>query len=358
VYRHKHINTLFRIGFYRLACFAVCLVGMPVLSGAQHIHYYICPADTFVYPKTSDGARYKINFGDGTIDSSYAPIKHIYAKTGNYVISIARTKIKTDSFTYHAHVGSLPSYSFTAKSLCSKVEFANFCPDTVIVNGGWEWDFGDGEFSTLKSPSHIYKSQGYYTVNLKYGTHSACNKIFSKLVAIVLPIDFGFSYHVNDNAALFHPRDSTAMHYHWDFGDKDTTDSIAPFHTYLTKGKYPVSLVTETKTGCVSYYLDTLSAGSTGIQPINANSNLFQAYPNPFSNTLVVHYELTHNRNVSLKLYDATGKLATTIVDEAEHAGRYDIEFHPADHGVKTGIYLLIAVFGEVYLSQRLVMQQ
>ncbi len=41
--------------------------------------------------------------------------------------------------------------------------FGNLCS----TGEEWEWQYGDGATSTLKSPSHIYKQPGTYTVTLK-----------------------------------------------------------------------------------------------------------------------------------------------------------------------------------------------
>ena len=43
------------------------------------------------------------------------------------------------------------------------VTFGNLCS----TGEEWEWQYGDGATSTLKSPSHIYKQPGTYTVTLK-----------------------------------------------------------------------------------------------------------------------------------------------------------------------------------------------
>jgi len=345
--------------YCRIAC-CVCVFGFATATlSAQNIHYFICSSDTFLYPLHSDGANYKIDFGDGGSDSSSQPIKHLYANNGNYTIIIIKSLLsKKDTIKYKAHVGSLPPLKFSSKPFCSRFEFKNACPDTVVVNGGWAWNFGDGSTSTYKSPSHIFKNAGTYKVTLEYGIKSPCNHRLSSSVTVKPALEIGFDSYVNGNSALFQPVDTAAVHYHWDFGDKDTTDSISPIHTYHANGKYPVSLITQASNGCTSYYADTLTASSAGIKTANANINVFNAYPNPFLNTLIIHYELKSKTNVNMYLYNALGQLAYTLSQGSQHFGRYDIEFHPAEHGIKPGMYVLIAYFGEVYLTQRLIMQQ
>lgn len=55
------------------------------------------------------------------------------------------------------------SYSPEAPKAGEVVKFSN------LSSGGeeWEWAFGDGSVSTLKSPSHTYKKPGTYRVSLK-----------------------------------------------------------------------------------------------------------------------------------------------------------------------------------------------
>lgn len=43
---------------------------------------------------------------------------------------------------------------------------------------------------------------------------------------------------------------------------------------------------------------------------------LSQNYPNSFSNTTTIEYILPKKAFVSLKIYNATGQLVTTLVDE------------------------------------------
>jgi len=344
---------------YRKAFLAIVFLAVAVPLHAQTIHYYICAADTFTYPDSYDGAYYKISFGDGQADSGSHIIKHIYVNPGTYPLKIQKTENgKTQTLNYLAHSGSLPALAFSPVPHCYQFDFQNSCPDSILLNGGWHWDFGDGTNSTEKSPTHLYQNDGHYSISLSYARKNACSLKSYKTVVISSSFTSGFDYHVNGNAAIFLPRDSTGMHYHWDFGDKDTTDSMVPVHTYKTPGKYPVALIMESKGGCVTYYRDTMSTDASGIHPITANANVFQAYPNPFRDEVIIHYELTGPRQVNLTLYDMAGRQLAILQDGLQYPGRYDIPVLPSRYGLKAGFYLVKAYFGEVYLTQKLVLQQ
>lgn len=51
--------------------------------------------------------------------------------------------------------------------------------DSTITDNIWEWSFGDGNFSNLKDPIHIYASGGVYSVKLKMT--NACGQVDSIL---------------------------------------------------------------------------------------------------------------------------------------------------------------------------------
>ncbi|SDD26539.1 PKD domain-containing protein [Niabella drilacis] len=48
--------------------------------------------------------------------------------------------------------------------------------------------------------------------------------------------------------------------YHWNFGDGDTSELVAPTHVYKTKGKYLVTLTARSKTGYTDTFTDTVWA--------------------------------------------------------------------------------------------------
>ncbi|APF18504.1 peptidase S8 and S53 subtilisin kexin sedolisin [Caldithrix abyssi DSM 13497] len=63
-------------------------------------------------------------------------------------------------------------------------------------------------------------------------------------------------------------------------------------------------------------------------------------YPNPFNPQTTIAYQLAENDYVSIRVYDITGRLVSTLVDETQKAGYYKILFD-ARH-LSSGIYFYV----------------
>lgn len=73
---------------------------------------------------------------------------------------------------------------------------------------------------------------------------------------------------------------------------------------------------------------------------------LDQNYPNPFNNQTTLEYALTGTSDVQLEVYNTTGQLISTLVDEVQTEGRYEVFFNAS--GLASGLYLYrIVVDGE-----------
>ena len=56
---------------------------------------------------------------------------------------------------------------FTALPRTGDAPLTVLFTDTSSIGAtGWQWDFGDGETSTLQNPTHFYKCPGTYDVSL------------------------------------------------------------------------------------------------------------------------------------------------------------------------------------------------
>jgi hypothetical protein len=80
---------------------------------------------------------------------------------------------------------------------------------------------------------------------------------------------------------------------------------------------------------------------------------LQQNYPNPFNPLTNIQYSLSQNANVKLNIYDITGKLIKTLVNENEFAGRYWVQF---DSGhLSSGVYFYTMIANNFKESKKMV---
>jgi len=81
--------------------------------------------------------------------------------------------------------------------------------------------------------------------------------------------------------------------------------------------------------------------------------------PNPFTSSLnpSIFYSLPFAGNVSLKLYDITGKLVSTLVDGFHPAGSYRYSLLTTHHSLASGIYLLTYEAGDYRATEKLTIE-
>lgn len=65
---------------------------------------------------------------------------------------------------------------------------------------------------------------------------------------------------------------------------------------------------------------------------------LYNNYPNPFNPSTQIRYDIPNSALVTLSVFDLSGKLVKTIVNEVKTAGSYSVEFDAT--GLSSGIYL------------------
>jgi hypothetical protein len=80
----------------------------------------------------------------------------------------------------------------------------------------------------------------------------------------------------------------------------------------------------------------------TGMKITGANDIAgLQIYPNPFSASTTLEYNLKKESDVQISLTDITGKQTGIIADEKQHTGNYHFEINADKFNIKPGIYLL-----------------
>lgn len=94
------------------------------------------------------------------------------------------------------------------------------------------------------------------------------------------------------------------------------------------------------------------------IAPLPRVYRLSQLYPNPAKQQVVMNYQLSERCRVSLRIYDITGKLVKTLVDEEKEAGYYRAVWDIRNNIGKeqpNAIYLCRLEAGEFKITKKLI---
>lgn len=203
-----------------------------------------------------------------------------YFEAGKYFFTIElkddgcpRPQISTKTYIIEV----LPRYikvDFNENPRCEgqevKFKDVSFSYDAVLTGNlnKWEWFFGDGTFSNIQHPSHIFTKAGKYPVKLVVSSDKGYKDSLTKVVEIcgVPAFDFKGVEMCSYNSVFedFTPelKDCEVLKRGWDFGD-GTSDTIyhydceprLAYHNYgALPGNLPkefeVRLTTITFSGC------------------------------------------------------------------------------------------------------------
>jgi len=99
--------------------------------------------------------------------------------------------------------------------------------------------------------------------------------------------------------------------------------------------------------GIIDVGLAVYNEGGVVLNPVDPNSGygyqLMQNYPNPFNLETEFIYQVPITENISLKIYDISGRLVRTLANERKEAGSYTVRWNGKDnrgHVVPSGLYL------------------
>jgi len=104
------------------------------------------------------------------------------------------------------------------------------------------------------------------------------------------------------------------------------------------------------------FYCLINSAGEIN-PPINP-PKLAQNYPNPFNQDTKIEYSIQTTTDVQLRIFDSSGNLITTIVNETKKPGEYIVEWDGQDENgilVKSGTYFYQLQTKEFISSKKMI---
>ncbi|MCF7833377.1 MAG: T9SS type A sorting domain-containing protein [Candidatus Marinimicrobia bacterium] len=92
----------------------------------------------------------------------------------------------------------------------------------------------------------------------------------------------------------------------------------------------------------------------TQIADIPQDYRLHQNYANPFNPATTISYDLPQASNVTLSIYDITGRLIQTLVDQQQGSGQYSIRWD-ASH-LSSGVYIYRLQAGDFAQSKKMLL--
>jgi Zn-dependent metalloprotease len=139
------------------------------------------------------------NFGDGNTSTAQNP-SHTYAAAGTYSVTLTVTdndgatdSISKDVTVTAPNVPPTADFTFTTDGLTANFTDTSTDSDGTIV--AWDWNFGDGNTSTVQNPSHTYASGGTYSVTLTVTDNDGATDSVTKDVTVTETV---IEIYVND----------------------------------------------------------------------------------------------------------------------------------------------------------------
>jgi len=239
------------------------------------------------------------DFGDGSFSEEVNP-SHLYTMEKDYQVVLKANGLSgSDVASEIIHICEMPTASFTF-DLSPWGHLVTF--DQSIKAKTYQWDFGDGTFSTEASPEHYYLQDGTYSI-LLIVYRGECTDTASAAVDVCIYPKADFYYEINGIEFSFFNTSVKADSLYWDFGDGFGSNLPNPVHSFNLTGEYNVLLRTFNECGQDSVTHMAYAA----VEELEKDSRI-TIYPVPASDKLYILPELT-SHEMTVTLYDPSGTI-------------------------------------------------
>ncbi len=184
--------------------------------------------------------------------NGFGPYKVILQNTATIDMSVTNGACTVTADPVTIQVTPQPHASFVPKPDAGCINTTvNFDNESSSADS-YTWTFGDGSTSTDASPSHVYATEGNYTVTLAASNSNTCfnTLTLTDVIHISAPPVLEFSSIPDSNTEVI-LRDATftftnlssgADKYLWNFGDGGTSQDASPTYKYMHTGDFTVTL--------------------------------------------------------------------------------------------------------------------
>ncbi len=203
---------------------------------------------------STDATAWFWDFGDGTNSTLQNP-GHLYNATGQFTVTLTPSNAggSGDPLAKPDYITVLvqpPEADFTAAPLTGdKPLDVQFNDASSGDPTSWNWNFGDGNTSTLQNPLHTYMTVGVYNVTME-AINAGGNSIKEKdnYINVTQPRPVaGFAVNRTSGTVPFDvtfidesTNDPTG--WAWNFGDGNTSTLQNPVYHYAAAGNFTVTM--------------------------------------------------------------------------------------------------------------------
>ncbi|WP_462243972.1 gliding motility-associated C-terminal domain-containing protein [Ferruginibacter sp.] len=309
------------------------LINIGTINAAFTSASTICVNAPLVITNTSAPAPVAVtwNFGDATTSTQINPVK-TYSTSGIYQIQlIADFGGCFDTAYKTVTVFNKPVANFTAPNTAAcqaplAVSFNNLSTGAIT----YDWNFGDGNTSTLANPTHAYTTTGTFDVTLIVTNRDGCSDTLRRTGFIkILPPDATINnLPVSACAPLTWTFSSTVntvdpvVSYQWDFGDGNTSTLANPTHTFAA-GTYAIQLIITTAGGCT----DTVNVNPGIIASVKPTPNFIATPTDVCAHLPVTFTDLSTGTVTNWLWYFGDGSTSTeqNPIHIYEDTGYFDV---------------------------------
>lgn len=259
-------------------------VSFPIADFSYFGNFSCAPMIVEFTDLSSDATSLIWDFGDGAI-STIANPNHVYNVPGYFDVSLTAmdsigcTHTKTMPNAVFVP-GPIADFTASQTTICDSgiVQFTDMSSSAV----SWSWTFGDGNFSNIQNPNHMFGTHGWYTVALIVQDSMGCttSAIMDTMITVLESPKAFFTVSDTLGCSPFTMTltDQTlgADSWLWDMGDGSQFSSTPSSHLFTDSGSYNVLLVVAIEGACFDTFAVSIHVMEFADASIDSVSDLCQ----------------------------------------------------------------------------------
>ena len=252
--------------------------------------------------------QYTWNFGVGNNVISNNLIRYFsYNYAGNYTVKLIALSSNfcadtANQFVIVADKATAINFTINKTAQCLSNNNFIFTNQSTPNNSSlkYKWDFGNGDTSTLQSPTYSYNTLGGTSVKLVVTANSECLDSITKFISVNAEAVANFSVAnaaqcLTGNNFSFTNSSTNSNSQTWSFGDASTASVLNATKTYATAGSFAVKLIAKNNANCNDSIIKIVIVNAqpsigTIIGNINPNS-----ISTPFAYSVLSQANCTYN---------------------------------------------------------------